>query len=452
MCERLFSGLLIFSFFFVFTDFAFAKSVEEEIKELKARIAQLEKQVSKQQHKLEEQGVATEEMKESLVKYTPGEGIEVEAAGLNIGAGIAFVVQGTPNANNAGDGEDSICDAEFTADVEIEKEFSDWGLAYLHIEAGQNDSIEGELSVFSNVNRDAGDTGTHFDATEWWYEQYFLDKQITLRAGKMDASGFVDQNEYAHDEVAQFLGRIFRNSPAIEFPADNTLGANLNLCVEPLDFVELELGYYEGNADWEDIFDHAFYTAQLNIKPENILHIDPEQWSGNYRLYGWINDRFHTKLIEANKTVFNDTKEMNYGFGLSFDQSISDGFGIFGRYGWQRPNIMPADATAGTPPDMATVEHAWSSGIQISGKYWNRSDDILTFAIGQAFPSDEYDDAGGGGSTEGHIETYYSLKLNECLTISPDFQVIWNPNGISKSSEGDDDPIFVYGMRGQFDF
>ncbi|MFH1594317.1 MAG: carbohydrate porin [Candidatus Omnitrophota bacterium] len=452
MCKRLFSGLLIYSFFFLFSDFSFAKSVEDEIEELKTRIAQLERQVSKRQDKLEEQEVTTKEIKESFVKYTPGEGAQIQPAGLNISAGVTFVFQGTPNANNASDGEDSIFDGSWSMDIEIEKEFDDWGLAFLHLETGQNDTVEGELSLFSNVNRDADASGAAVNVTEAWYEHYFFNEQLTLTGGKIDATSYLDQNEYANDERAQFLGHIFRNSPTIEWPSDNNLGARAYVCVEPIQFLEFETGYFEADGDWDDIFDHAFYMAQVNLKLADLLGYDPEQFGGNYRFYTWINDRFHEKLVDEGGFATDDCKEMNYGFGISCDQMITDVFGIFGRYGWQRPDIMPVDAAAGTPPDIATIEYAWSSGIRISGKYWNRNDDILAFAIGQAFSGDEYDDAGGGGSAEGHIETYYSLKLNECLTVSPDFQVIWDPNGISKPSEGDDDTIFVYGMRGQIDF
>ena len=81
-----------------------------------------------------------------------------------------------------------------------------------------------------------------------------------------------------------------------------------------------------------------------------------------------------------------------------------------------------------------------------------REDDVLAFAIGQVFPSEEYKDAGNPGKGEGHIEAYYKLQVNKCLAISPDIQLIWNPNGVGKSSEGDNDTIFVYGMRAYLEF
>ncbi|MCK5492526.1 MAG: carbohydrate porin, partial [Candidatus Omnitrophica bacterium] len=51
---------------------------------------------------------------------------------------------------------------------------------------------------------------------------------------------------------------------------------------------------------------------------------------------------------------------------------------------------------------------------------------------------------------EGHIELYYSYKVNDHLTISPDMQIIMNPYG-GDASNGDG-TIVIGGLRGQVDF
>jgi len=445
------------------TGFAFSQSwageptTEEllkEIKALKTRVAGLEKRFSRQESKLVEQTKVVRGVKESLIKYVPGEGVEIEAAGLRIGADATFIFQGTPNANNAGSGEDSILDASYKACVEIEKEFDDWGLAFMELEAGQNDTIESELSLFSNVNAAAADSSGNIAIAKVFYEHYFFDRQLTLTCGKIDALDYMEQNEYRDDDKTQFLTGMFKHSPVIEGPSDNTLGLHALISLEPIQFLEFEGGIYETDADWDDIFDHMFYAAQVNVKPAELLGADAEQWGGNYRFYAWINDRFHEKLIDENDPATDDTKEMSYGFGISCDQMVTDVFGIFGSFAWQRPDILPAGATAATVADNPTLEWSWSAGAQMAGLYWNREDDVLGFAVGQVFPSEEWDDASSDayGAGEGHIEAYYKCQLNECLAISPDIQIIWHPNGVRKESEGDDDTIFVYGVRAQVDF
>lgn len=353
--------------------------------------------------------------------------------GLRMGAGATFVVQGTSNANGdtlSENGED-VTDASYSVDIELEKEFEDYGTAYLHLETGDGAGVEDELQVFSNVNRDADDSDNSISATEAWYEHDFQSMPANLMVGKIDGTVLVDTNEYANDEATQFLGRIFRNSPTIEFP-DNSAGFRLG--VNPVDFVDMAVLLMDADNDWEDVGDEIFFAGQLNLKP-NLF-----ERNGNYRIIGWLNDRDHTKWEDATSV-----KEDTYGFGISFDQELTDNLGAFLRYGWQDPDVY-------LNGDAFSLESAWSAGVQIAGAGWGRENDVLGLAIGQAIPSDKYKDAGTNLSAkdEGHFEAYYNYTVNEHLTLTPDLQVIWNPYG--KDATNGDDAIVVGGVRGQVDF
>ncbi|MBN1354118.1 MAG: carbohydrate porin [Candidatus Omnitrophica bacterium] len=426
----------------------------KEIKVLKERVIALEKKVATYENSGVSLANVREEIKKSLVSYEPGKGVSVEPVGLRIGASGTFVFQGTPNANNAGDGEDSVFNASYKANVEIEKKFGDWGLAYAEFEAGENDSIESGLTLFSNVNRAASDTDSAIEVSKLWYEHYLFGGAITLTGGKIEAADYMDQNEYAYDENAQFLGHMFRNSPLIEFPDGSGPGLQCTLCLEPIEFVELSGGVFEADCDWNNIFDHMFYVVQLNLIPQKMFASYDEKWGGNYRFYFWANDRCHEKIVEEGELASCDTKETNYGFGISCDQKVADLFGLFGRFGWQRPDILPAGVAAEDVQDNPALQWMWQAGMQIGGEKWRRPSDTVGFAIGQVFPGSKWDKAFGDCNkrSEIHIETYYRCELNECLAISPDFQVIWNPYGAGKSSETDNDTIFVYGVRGEINF
>ncbi|MBL7130132.1 MAG: carbohydrate porin [Candidatus Omnitrophica bacterium] len=397
-------------------------AIMAEIAELKARIAALEQKLTQQQ----------QQMTKTEQKVSKIESIPEILEGINIGAGATFILQGTHNANgdNLLSKGDDVTDASYSIDVEIEKEFDDYGKAFIHLEAGGSEGVEDELKVFSNVNRDA-DNNENVRLTEAWYEHYLTTIPLTLTFGKIDATCFIDTNEYANDECGQFLGRIFRNSPTIEF-ADNAAGIRLGF--EPLDSLDLEFVLMDADSDWEDMFDEMFVTTQLNIKP-NLFNR-----SGNYRLIGWFNDRDHTKWLEQAKVT-----KASFGFGLSLDQELTDDLGTFFRYGWQDPKVFL------TGEDYS-LEHSWSAGLQLSGSIWNREEDVLGIAIGQAIPSDEYEeaDAARNANSETHFEVYYSYKVNDHLTLSPDVQVILDPYG-DDASVGDD-TIAVFGMRGQVDF
>ena len=414
------------------------KELLKEIRDLKTRILELETRLTKQEQKMEKTESQTERIQDKVEhidthRVHKEEAPAFTAEGFKIGAGATFVVQGTDEIN-ADDvtGHDTVTDASYSVDLEVEKEFEDYGKAFVHLETGDGAGVEDELKVFSSVNRDADDSDSSVSVTEVWYEHYYEDLAV-LTFGRLDATAYFDSNAFANDETSQFLGRIFRNSPTIEFP-DNTGGIRLGLI--PAEFLELDFGLFDADGDWEDILDEGFYIGQINIKPS--LFDRP----GNYRLLGWVSDRKHTRWDDSTQT-----QENTSGYGVSLDQELADNLGVFARYGWQDPK----QRLNGLTNDFS-LEHSWSTGLQLSGALWGRDDDIFALAVGQAIPSDDYKGAGTNleADTEGHLEAYYNYKVNDHLTLSPDFQIIWNPYG-SDADEGDD-TISVYGMRAQVDF
>jgi len=421
-----------------------------EMETLSLRVAELEKKLEAQGCAISTSEITVRQIKDSLISYKPGEGLKVPPCGIEITADATCVIQGTPNANNAGDAEASTCDAAWSADIYIRKAFDDWGLALLHLEPGQGVGAENELSLYSNVNRDQNDTNANVPITELWYEHYLFKKQVALTAGKLDPVNYLDQNEYAHDETTQFLARIFKQNPAIEWPDDNTLGGRLIIAPEIVPYLSLEASYFNANNTYEQIFDRPFVSAQLNVKPSMLSDVDREQWDGNYRFYWWSNDLKHAKLVGAGESPADDVKKNNTGFGISADQMLTDTFGVFARFGWERPDLE----LVSTNPNAAQCEASWSGGAQMTGKYWHRADDVLAFGIGQVFPGKHYKDAGvagTGGAAEGHFELYYKCQLFKWLALTPDFQWVWNPHGVNHDYLGDDNTIFVYGVRGQVD-
>ncbi len=224
---------------------------------------------------------------------------------------------------------------------------------------------------------------------------------------------------------------MFKNSPVIEFPDDNSAGVRAKL--EPVDFLDIELTAVDANDGWEDIFNNIFFAGQVNFKPNTFNR------PGNYRIYGWLNDKGHTKWSDSSKT-----KKKGYGFGLSFDQELTDVLGVFARYGWQNPKVYPEGADF-------SLEQTYSFGVEFKGSLWERENDKIGLAFGQIFPSDDYKKANSAkADSEKHIEAYYSFYVNEHLVVSPDLQIIWDPYGGDAS--GGDNTIIIGGLRSQVDF
>ncbi|MDD5155210.1 MAG: carbohydrate porin [Candidatus Omnitrophica bacterium] len=442
---------LVFSLLCCSAGFADETSVRDEINQLKARVSALEQKLTDQEKCINDQKQCILDQTKKITEYESKlsqfdtdlhrqVGVPISIAeGLEIGAGATMIIQGTNNVNNASSDVQkkvSRADASYSTDITLAKEFkSVGGRAFLHLENGQGNGLEDNLTLYSNVNRDADDH-ENVRVTEIWYEQGLFKDKAVVTFGKLDPTAYFDNNEVANDETTQFLGRIFRNSPTLEFP-DNSAG--IRLAYIPKDWIELGYGVFDGKSSWEKIGDNLFNVGQITFKTNFFNR------PGNYRFYGWNSNVYHTKWLDSERT-----KEAAYGFGLSFDQKLSDITTAFLRYGWQDPKVYNPDIMA-TGDLNYSLEHSWSAGLQIEGKPWGRENDVFAFAVGQIFPSDEYKKATGRlAKTEGHLEAYYRIHINKHLAISPDFQYIWNPFG--KDVADDIGGIFVGGMRAQVDF
>jgi len=200
-------GLILVCGIFFSNQVAFAESngdLRKEINILKQRITELEKKLTKQEKEVTRQT----ELSEELAKAKPEDLAKIREVfkGLNIGVGATYIVQGAVDANNVNTAtgskkEEGVTDGSYSIDLGFEKTFDDWGMAFLHLETGDGAGVEDELEVFSNVNRDADDSGNSVSVTEAWYEHYLFGEQLTLTAGKIDPTGYVDQNEIANDET-----------------------------------------------------------------------------------------------------------------------------------------------------------------------------------------------------------------------------------------------------------
>jgi len=409
----------------------YADTLEEQIGKLNQTVQQLQELVRQQGDQIKQQQETIETLKQDmgspetaraltphLDKHILHEelGVGEQLGNLHIGVGLTGVVQGSNDAEDiSGEGDDQT-DGSWSMDLEIEAPIGESGLAFALIEAGQGEGLTDELAVFHGVNDDAGDSGSSLEVTEAWYEHYFCEERVVLTVGKVDLSNYVDGNAAANDETVQFLNTGLVNSLAIEFPEDN--GAGVHVGVYPAEWIELNFGWAESDADWEDLFDNSFGIAEVNIKP-GLLERD-----GNYRLYAWTNG---SDKAEIGGT---DTDEDGWGVGVSLDQQLTDNVTVFLRAAYE-------------DDDVYEVESAWSIGAEVRGTKWNRENDALGIAIAQALVNDDLDP----DDTETLVEIYYNYAVNDQLSISPDIQIIDNPGG-----DSDNDTVVVLGARAQVNF
>ncbi len=376
-----------------------------EFKSLENRLHSLEKQLAAERNPL------------------PGaQGPLLLAKDISASLGATFVLQGSSGTTS------DVTDASASYELEFLASPIPAASIYAHIEAGNGAGIDEDISSFSGFNGDADDSSVAF--TEFWYAQSWFDGRLVVEAGKICLGGpgdngpeeaiAFDANQYANDERSQFLSPAFINNLALDLP-DN--GPAFLFRISPAELLDLNFGIADADADMNNVFDNLFAIAQADLNPH------PHGRAGTYRIYAWFNGADHEKFSDP------ESKTDNYGFGLSLDQPLSPSLGIFLRYGRQRAGV-------------AAVEHAISTGFELAGNPWNRPDDAFGLAGGILLMSDDWEDAqraaGLDPAREQHIETYYKLRINDNLSISPDLQWIHNPDGDAAA-----DDVWSFGLRAQ---
>lgn len=350
---------------------------------------------------------------------------------IEMGVSLVTTIQGSTNVDSRVYSDDNLWDGSYSADIEFSSKVGEHGNAYLLIEAGDGEGVDDEISTWSTINAST-DNDSHLHLSELWYEHAFFNEQFSLKFGKIDLTGSCgkaenafDANAFANDECSQFLSDAFVNNPLIEFPDDNGLGMAGWLFLN--EQIHLGLGVAEADADWEDVFNEPFVIMQLSIRS------DLPCGEGNYRFYAWFNNKDHIKLKDPAVTG-----EKGYGWGISFDQKLSEAVGSFLRVGVAKDSVYETALS-------------WSTGLELAGKGWSRPQDRLGLAIGRIYPGQAQRDimraAGISPEAEDHVECYYRYQFSEQCSFSPDIQWVNHATG-----DGAIDPMWLFGLRMEVTF
>lgn len=257
------------------------------------------------------------------------------------------------------------------------------------------DDLEEDLSDINRSDR--------YNLLEAWYKHTFGFREqssLGLSLGIIGATGYIDDNEYANDEVSQFMNDIFVNHPLANLP-DHDVGA----------VMEFESGLWSVKAvvmdsENDDRNDYHYYAIQIGH------HVTTRWGMGNYRIYGFTTTN---EFIDREGTG----KDNLTGFGVSIDQQISETVGIFARFG--------------TQDDEVPVDHdkMASLGFAVAGTAWNRADDVV--GVGIAF----LDGAKSSGIDETKaLEAYYKFVFSDYFDLSIDAQWIEDELRSAKDPKG----------------
>jgi high affinity Mn2+ porin len=290
-------------------------------------------------------------------------------------------------------------------------------------------------------------------------------RRIEFRIGKFDLADFFDLNTWGQDSHLQFLNWTVDNNGAYDYAANTR-------------------GYTDGAlVEYDDHWFAARFAVVMEPKSANGINLDANitraraenlelqasgkliaDRAGTVRLLSYVNQadmgsykQAIAEFLDHETATPNiiDTRRQGrhrYGFGLNFEQSLTDDIGVFGRLGWSDGRN---EAWAYTEDDRELELGAFSMGTP-----WHRRNDragVAFVANGIVAAHQQYLGLGGLGFLLGDgaltygpekiFEGFYTVHLWSGFFASFDIQHINNP-GYNQ----DRGPITVPGLRLHVDF
>ena len=292
------------------------------------------------------------------------------------------------------------------------------------------------------------------------------ERRLELRFGKMSMADFFDLNTYGTDSNFQFMNWAVDNNGAFDYAAD-TRGFTFAALLEYHDknyvvrFAEalmpkvangINLDADLSRARAENI-EFELHGSAVPKKPGvvRVLSYINHANMGDYmqQINEWLATR-STPVPDITDHPLRTT--VKYGFGVNFEQPLTDWLGLFGRWGW---NEGQHESYAYTE-----VDQTWQIGLGGTGGRWGRRADRMGLVfISNGISHDHALYLGYGGlgfllgdgrlnyGRENIIESYYTLHLWRGIFPSFDLQYASNP-GYNR----DRGPVIVPSLRLHLEF
>jgi carbohydrate-selective porin OprB len=304
--------------------------------------------------------------------------------------------------------------------LEIEQRLWPGTATFIELESDKGRGVDQFISTFSGCNTNSGED-IDFYIPEFYIEQNLFTERISLSVGKLDLSDWFDGNLVAESGDTQFLSCALINSLTIPFPAKG-LGARIEF--KPYEWIYFESGASTARASstktgLSDGFNSVFFVNEIGLSPKI------GSLKGNYRFI------FHMNHEKLERIGGEGERSEDFGYGISFDQEIAKGITLFLRYGHADERVRD-------------IKHFWSFGGQIIEPIPGRKFDCLGVGVARSIMGKDYREASEeeAARSETIYEVYYSYNLNSFLILTPNLQIVTNPNA-DKAAE----TALVCGLR-----
>jgi len=265
--------------------------------------------------------------------------------------------------------------------------------------------------------------------------------QLDIIAGKFSIADYFDVNVYSNSPRTQFMNWALINNGAWDYPAD-TRGYTGGIVIgyefgesavrfatvmEPTSANGPDLDMHVSKAHAETMEGQVAYSLLGRAGMMRALLFYNSARMGSY------DEATNDTVYHHDITLTREYGRSKYGFGLNFEQSLSENAGAFLRIGW---NDGKTETWAYTEIDQ-TISGGVTSNLSSIGRH----DDNCGIAIvfnGISAAHRAYLNSGGYGfiigdgklphyGAESIMEAYYLFHLDRLLGISLDYQFVGNP-------------------------
>jgi high affinity Mn2+ porin len=277
--------------------------------------------------------------------------------------------------------------------------------------------------------------------------------RLSFAIGKFSIADFFDNNSYAHDPRSQFMNWALMSTGAWDYPA-NTRGYTWNVVAE---YVRENYAIRAASSLVPTTANGPDLNWNWNGNNSNTLELEKSTTffgkEGKLRALAFYTTTYMGSYAEAIKQTNPDVAltrkdgRTKYGFGINYEQELSDETGMFFRASWNDGNNETWAFTE--------IDHSVSGGF-VKDNLFGRKEDRLN--IGFAFNgiSDlhrQYLAKGGYGFIigDGKLPNYgletifeinYNTKITEWLSVTPDYQLVINP-----AYNQDRGPVHTFALR-----
>lgn len=429
------------------------EQLKQELQHLKAEVNRLQGTIAQVQENTLKAPIRTEKMVflDALMQgwsFSGQSTVIYQSSSLKLKPGQLFHADGSAlSATELAPLQHKSGSATFSADLVVEKRFSDTSFMQLDIQFANGPGVDANLQGGAMVNNDVMEDPAHhnepyiakvFYEHEW---QIFNDWHVIMDIGKFGVNDFFDVGKDVEDQTSQFINQAINNNGAFDYVQDleghgYTYGLRLGVGNE---LIRLDTAFFSADSYLQNVDKKHSVIMALTFTPEWYPGV-----KSVYQVYGFGNFGEYARFDNQGNLISKDSSKINTehnadnltktGFGLSINHSFPFGVDAFAKYGRQDDNRDVRH--------YQDMDESYMIGFDVHGEHWRREGDVLglAFQLGRLTGNHRkahekgytslFDRSGGIGAgnyaDEEVLELYYKFVFNDYVHVSFDYQYINN--------------------------